>query len=66
MVWPCNTPDLLPIEWLWVLVQDNVDKMDPVTSETMHFAYVKMGGRIVNCDSGACATSLIRYTFDIS
>ena len=30
---PGNSPDLSPIKNLWAIIQYNVDKMDPATSE---------------------------------
>lgn len=33
-VWPGNSPDLSPIENLWAIVQDELDKMGPATNET--------------------------------
>ena len=32
-VWPGNSPDLSPIENLWAIVKDEVDKATPATSE---------------------------------
>ena len=32
--WPGNSPDLSPIENLWAIVQDRMDKMAPASSET--------------------------------
>ena len=33
-VWPGNSPDLSPIENLWAIVQGELDKLEPATSET--------------------------------
>ena len=30
-VWPGNSPDLLPIEKVWAIVQDQLDMMEPAT-----------------------------------
>jgi len=32
-VWPGNSPELSPIENIWAIVQGELDKMEPATSE---------------------------------
>ena len=50
-VWPGNSPDLSPIENLWAIVHDKLDKMAPATSEVTLIRNVRSAWRSISAES---------------
>ena len=50
-VWLGNSPDLSPIENLWAIVQDKLDKMAPATSEVTLIRNVRSAWRSISAES---------------
>ena len=49
--WPGNSPDLSPIENLWAIVQDKVDKMAPASSEMTLIRNVRSAWRSISAET---------------
>ena len=50
-VWPGNSPELSPIENLWAIVQGELDKMEPATSEQTLVSNLQKAWRRISAET---------------